>query len=280
MRVAGQLAAESTNARPNRQGNFARSCPVVTFGLRTGRFSDQLSLTPAPSGVSHQPVISLPPVISAQIACFSRLLYFPQTVFRCLPLSRVSSFQDGKVRPDGQVPKPDLRRIKSPRGRPGPDPQETLTVAQTKTATKTSKKTSSRSMKKSASRAAANAGDDAVTIDRRRSKERRDDEIETEESAAAPKLERRQKVSRRRQIDPTTCERDYTDQEVEFMNALDDYKRKSGRMFPTCSEVLEVIQSLGYVKTSPATGAAPISAPAASAKPMASETSEFNYSQI
>ena len=35
------------------------------------------------------------------------------------------------------------------------------------------------------------------------------------------------------------------------MNALDDYKRKSGRMFPTCSEVLEVIYSLGYVKLSP-----------------------------
>ena len=56
------------------------------------------------------------------------------------------------------------------------------------------------------------------------------------------------KTPRRRQIDPTTCERDYTDCEVEFMNALDDYKRKSGRMFPTCSEVLEVVRSLGYVK--------------------------------
>ena len=65
------------------------------------------------------------------------------------------------------------------------------------------------------------------------------------------KLERRQKVNRRRQIDPTTCERDYTDDEVEFMNALDDYKRKSGRMFPTCSEVLEVVRSLGYVRLSP-----------------------------
>ena len=29
---------------------------------------------------------------------------------------------------------------------------------------------------------------------------------------------------------------------------MDDYKRTSGRMFPTCSEVLEVIRSLGYVK--------------------------------
>jgi hypothetical protein len=61
-------------------------------------------------------------------------------------------------------------------------------------------------------------------------------------------LERREKVSRRRQIDPTTCERDYTPEEVEFMNAMDDYKRASGRMFPTCSEVLEVIRNLGYAK--------------------------------
>ena len=28
------------------------------------------------------------------------------------------------------------------------------------------------------------------------------------------------------------------------MNAMDDYKRKSGRMFPTCSEILEVIRGL------------------------------------
>ena len=55
-------------------------------------------------------------------------------------------------------------------------------------------------------------------------------------------------MQRRRQIDPTTCERDYSIEEVEFMNAMDDYKRKSGRMFPTCSEVLEVIRDLGYVQ--------------------------------
>jgi hypothetical protein len=60
--------------------------------------------------------------------------------------------------------------------------------------------------------------------------------------------ERRAKVSRRRQIDPTTCERDYSPDEIEFMSAMDDYKRRSGRMFPTCSEVLEVVKSLGYTK--------------------------------
>ena len=32
------------------------------------------------------------------------------------------------------------------------------------------------------------------------------------------------------------------------MNALDDYKRRSGRMFPTCSEILEVFLALGYEK--------------------------------
>ncbi len=56
------------------------------------------------------------------------------------------------------------------------------------------------------------------------------------------------RTQRRRQIDPTTCERDYSNDEIEFMKALDDYKRASGRMFPTCSEILEVFKSLGYVK--------------------------------
>ena len=64
---------------------------------------------------------------------------------------------------------------------------------------------------------------------------------------------RPQKKVRRRQIDPTTCEREYTAEEVEFMNALDEYKRNSGRMFPTCSEILEVLKGLGYEKFVPHT---------------------------
>jgi len=60
--------------------------------------------------------------------------------------------------------------------------------------------------------------------------------------------ERRAKVERRRQIDPTTCERDYSEEQVEFMKAMDLYKRRSGRQFPTWSEVLEVLQNLGYRK--------------------------------
>jgi len=140
-----------------------------------------------------------------------------------------------------------------------------------KTATKTStKRSATKSMKKAATK---NMSEAEVTIDRRRTATRRDETAEGEAEAAAPKLERREKVSRRRQIDPTTCERDYTETEVEFMNALDDYKRKSGRMFPTCSEVLEVIRSLGYVKVSPAqmTIIESSNPQAASAKPMSSD---------
>ena len=59
----------------------------------------------------------------------------------------------------------------------------------------------------------------------------------------------RRKTERRRHIDPTTCERDYSGEEIEFMTAMDEYKRRSGRQFPTWSEVLEVVRSLGYRKT-------------------------------
>ena len=53
---------------------------------------------------------------------------------------------------------------------------------------------------------------------------------------------------RRRRVDPTTCERDYSHAETEFMNAIQAYKQASGRMFPTWSEVLEVVRDLGYRK--------------------------------
>ncbi len=94
---------------------------------------------------------------------------------------------------------------------------------------------------------------DGGVITDRRSEERRGKSLDRRKSALPVaverrKLERRVKVNRRRQIDPTTCERDYLPEEVEFMNALDEYKRTSGRMFPTCSEILEVIRTLGYEK--------------------------------
>lgn len=60
--------------------------------------------------------------------------------------------------------------------------------------------------------------------------------------------DRRHQGERRRQVDPTTCERDYTDEEIIFMKAMDQYKRDNRRPFPTWSEVLEVLHALGYRK--------------------------------
>src|SRR4051794_32364448 len=65
--------------------------------------------------------------------------------------------------------------------------------------------------------------------------------------------DRRQQGERRRQVDPTTCERDYSDEEIAFMKAMDQYKRANRRPFPTWSEVLEVLRSLGYRKVELAT---------------------------
>ena len=65
--------------------------------------------------------------------------------------------------------------------------------------------------------------------------------------------DRRDLPERRRQVDPTTCEKDYSDDEIDFMKAMDLYKRSNRRPFPTWSEVLEVLLSLGYRKTEAAT---------------------------
>jgi hypothetical protein len=64
--------------------------------------------------------------------------------------------------------------------------------------------------------------------------------------------EKRRTSERRRLIDPTTCERDYNDDETTFMRAMERYKRENRRPFPTWSEVLEVLVSLGYRKVEPA----------------------------
>ncbi len=41
---------------------------------------------------------------------------------------------------------------------------------------------------------------------------------------------------------------DYTDEERAFLVAMDRYKIKHDRPFPTWREVLTVVKSLGYVK--------------------------------
>lgn len=129
-------------------------------------------------------------------------------------------------------------------------------MAKAKTTTKKTTSVKASAKASMAKGAKTKQGNQEVVMDRRRS-DRRTKPVESAEeakeekktqAAGEPKLERRAKVNRRRQIDPTTCERDYSGDEIEFMQALDAYKRSSGRMFPTCSEILEVIRDLGYQK--------------------------------
>ena len=95
-----------------------------------------------------------------------------------------------------------------------------------------------------------NAGDQIVAVDRRRGNRRTmADANEAQVRAIIAQEKKNLKTQRRRQIDPTTCERDYSGDEVEFMQAMDAYKRQNGRMFPTCSEILEVIRDLGYSRS-------------------------------
>ena len=75
-----------------------------------------------------------------------------------------------------------------------------------------------------------------VAVERRSGKDRRQEQREGG------------KGERRRQVDPTTCEKDYSDEEITFMKAMDQYKRDNRRPFPTWSEVLEVLRAMGYRK--------------------------------
>lgn len=68
------------------------------------------------------------------------------------------------------------------------------------------------------------------------------------EDRACRAAQARAASGRRRKIDPVTCDRDYSAAELEFARAIQEYKVSSGRMFPTWSEVLEVLTDLGYQK--------------------------------
>jgi hypothetical protein len=54
--------------------------------------------------------------------------------------------------------------------------------------------------------------------------------------------------SRRALVALTTYESDPSAAEMVFAQAMVDYKQRSGRMFPTWSEVLEILVGLGYQK--------------------------------
>jgi len=62
-------------------------------------------------------------------------------------------------------------------------------------------------------------------------------------------LDRRRGPGRRRSDERKSAEEgQMSDEQFAFLMAIDEYKRKNTRPFPTWTEVLEVIKALGYRK--------------------------------
>jgi hypothetical protein len=67
-------------------------------------------------------------------------------------------------------------------------------------------------------------------------------------------LERRRGPGRRRTDDRRSAEEgEMSDEQFEFVMAIDTYKRLNKRPFPTWTEVLEVVKQLGYRKVAAST---------------------------
>jgi hypothetical protein len=67
-------------------------------------------------------------------------------------------------------------------------------------------------------------------------------------------LERRRGPGRRRTDDRRSAEEgEMSDEQFEFVMAIDTYKRLNNRPFPTWTEVLEVVKQLGYRKVAAST---------------------------
>jgi len=62
-------------------------------------------------------------------------------------------------------------------------------------------------------------------------------------------LDRRRGPGRRRSDDRKAAEEGHmSDEQFEFLMAIDEYKKANSRPFPTWTEVLEIIKALGYRK--------------------------------
>ena len=87
----------------------------------------------------------------------------------------------------------------------------------------------------------------------RRSDQRRKDQRRTAQRRSVVDrrsgLERRRGPGRRRSDERRAAEEgEMTDEQFEFLMAVNEYKRVNRRPFPTWTEVLDLIQALGYRK--------------------------------
>jgi len=84
-------------------------------------------------------------------------------------------------------------------------------------------------------------------VERRSGRDRRQSVVDRRSG-----LERRRGPGRRRSDWRRAAEEgEMTDEQFEFVMAIEEYKRVNNRPFPTWTEVLEVIKHLGYRKVAP-----------------------------
>jgi hypothetical protein len=89
---------------------------------------------------------------------------------------------------------------------------------------------------------------DTLFHERRTGHDRRAD---AERDATPPDAPERRRNDRRKRIDPTTFEKQYTPAELEFMNAMQEFKVRHAKTFPSHGDVLQVAYALGYRRVVP-----------------------------
>jgi len=86
--------------------------------------------------------------------------------------------------------------------------------------------------------------DEEHFVERRSGKDRRRNVIDRRLG-----LDRRRGPGRRRSEERKSAEEgQMSDEQFEFLMAIDEYKKKNSRAFPTWTEVLEVMKAMGYRK--------------------------------
>jgi len=86
---------------------------------------------------------------------------------------------------------------------------------------------------------------DKTCMERRKSTDRRQEVINRRSG-----LDRRRGVGRRLSEERKSAEEgQMTDEQFEFLQAIEEYRKVNTRPFPTWTEVLEVLKALGYRRT-------------------------------
>ena len=88
--------------------------------------------------------------------------------------------------------------------------------------------------------------DERASSDRRRGARRKKD-VPVDEERRSGQDRRSGKPRRKRAMNQYDMEADV----LEFVNAINQFKQRAGKAFPTWSEVLEILKDLGYEKREP-----------------------------